>query len=132
MKRRNTPAKQEVLTMFETTDTALSQDMIEQEMKGRADRATIYRILNSFCEDGIIHKITSEEGKQYYALCTTCGDHAHHHNHFHFKCTSCSTVECLKEEIVVSLPAGYSLTSANFWLSGQCKSCNQPNKRATR
>ena len=32
MKRRNTPAKNEILKMFKSADTALSQDMIEQKI----------------------------------------------------------------------------------------------------
>lgn len=63
MQRRNTPAKQEILLMLQDAHSALSQDMIEQQMKGTVDRVTIYRVLNSFCEDGIVHKIVSDEGK---------------------------------------------------------------------
>ena len=58
MKRRNTPAKNEILNMFHEARTALSQDMIELQMKGSIDRVTIYRVLNSFCEDGLIHRVT--------------------------------------------------------------------------
>ncbi|MEP6712307.1 MAG: transcriptional repressor, partial [Ferruginibacter sp.] len=60
MKRRNTPAKQIILEIFEESDSALSQDIIEQKMKGSVDRVTIFRILNSFCEDGITHRVTSD------------------------------------------------------------------------
>lgn len=124
MKRRNTPAKNEILGMFHEAQTALSQDMIELRMKGSIDRVTIYRVLNSFCEDGLIHRITSEEGKNYYALCNTCEEKAHHHNHFHFRCLNCNTVECLDNEVLVPLPKGYSLKDINCWLSGICKNCH--------
>ena len=72
MKRRNTPAKNEVLMLLKNSASAQSQDMIEEQMNGKMDRVTIYRILNSFYEDGIVHRITSDEGKHYYALCNTC------------------------------------------------------------
>src|SRR5690606_18086591 len=114
MKRRNTPAKNEILTLFENADTALSQDMIEQQMEGRIDRVTIYRILNSFFEDGLIHRITSDEGKHYYALCTSCDKEDHQHNHFHFRCLSCNTVECLKYETDIPLPKGYVMENVNL------------------
>lgn len=109
--------------MFRESGTALSQDMIESRIKSRMDRVTIYRVLNSFCEDGILHRITSEEGKNYYALCDSCEEHHHHHNHFHFRCLGCSVVECLDEEVHVPLPKGYSLENINCWVSGYCKNC---------
>ena len=121
MMRRNTPAKQRVLRLFEESDTALSQDIIEQQMKGEVDRVTIYRILNSFCEDGILHRVTSDDGKSYYALCINCQEHQHHHDHFHFKCLNCGKVECLKEEVRVKLPKGYRFETMNCWVSGYCK-----------
>lgn len=124
MKRRNTPAKQQVLEIFKESRTALSQDIIEHQVKGEINRVTIYRILNSFCEDGVIHKVTSDDGKNYYALCVKCKDHHHKHDHFHFKCTNCGKVECLKDEVKVKLPLGYTFESMNCLVSGICGSCN--------
>lgn len=124
MKRRNTPAKSEILAIFEGAEVALSQDMIEQKIEGNIDRVTIYRILNSFYEDGIVHRITSDEGKHYYALCSTCKAEDHRHNHFHFRCLSCNTVECLKQETSIPLPKGYVMEDVNLLISGYCNSCS--------
>jgi Fur family ferric uptake transcriptional regulator len=124
MKRRNTPAKQSILAMFEQSGFALSQDMIEQKMNGETDRVTIYRILNSFCEDGITHRIASDDGKNYYALCKNCDQQQHDHDHFHFKCLHCQKVECLKEHITIKLPEGYKTQSINCWISGYCSTCS--------
>jgi len=124
MKRRNTPAKQKVLTLFEKMGLALSQDMIEQKMNGEMDRVTIYRILNNFCEDGILHRVASDNGKNYYALCTKCEEDHHNHDHFHFRCLSCDKVECLKEEVHLKLPRGYRAANMNCWISGYCRTCN--------
>lgn len=108
--------------MLEQSDTALSQDMIEQQMKGEMDRVTIYRVLNSFCEDGITHKIMSDDGKNYYALCNGCNEN-HIHDHVHFKCLNCMKVECMKEDVIVQLPTGYRAVHMNCWVSGYCDSC---------
>ncbi|SFB72609.1 Fur family transcriptional regulator, ferric uptake regulator [Flexibacter flexilis DSM 6793] len=35
----------------------MSSDAIEQKIDVAIDRATIYRVLNRFCEDGLVHKI---------------------------------------------------------------------------
>jgi Fur family ferric uptake transcriptional regulator len=123
VKRRNTPAKQEILKILSDNHTALSQDMIEEKLTIPADRVTIYRILNSFCKDGITHKVVAEDGKSYFALCNTCSTHNHHHDHFHFKCSVCNNIECLKQTIDISLPKGYSVTDMNCIVNGICAKC---------
>jgi|SRR5215217_949358 len=123
MKRRNTPVKQAILGMLEQSATALSQDMIEKDLDIAADKVTIYRVLNSFCEDGIVHRAVSEEGKSYYALCKGCKGEKHVHNHFHFKCIRCEKVECLQERVAIKLPERYTFATMNCWVSGYCKDC---------
>lgn len=123
MKRRNTPLKQALLELLEQSGSALSQDMIEQRLQVAADKVTIYRMLNRFCEDGIAHRAVSEGGKNYYALCRGCNAHQHTHDHFHFKCICCEKVECLNDRIIVHLPDGYKALNMNCWVSGYCSAC---------
>ena len=125
MKRRNTPAKTAILTMLQDAGSALSQDMIEEKVKGEMDRVTIYRVLNSFCEDGVTHRILADNGKYYFALCLNCEEHKHTHDHFHFRCLKCEKVECLKEAVTTTLPAGYVQKSISSWVTGYCKDCSQ-------
>lgn len=98
--------------------------MIQAEVGDAIDRATIYRVLNSFSEDGIVHQIVGDDGKQYFALCVQCERKGHQHNHFHFRCLACGTVECLEHEIDVSLPAGYVAERFNGFISGYCNKCS--------
>lgn len=123
MKRRNTASKQQILTMLESSDSALSHEMIQSEIKN-IDRATIYRVLNRFCEDGLVHRVIGDDGKQYFALCTNCENKNHNHNHFHFRCLNCGTVECLDAEMNVLLPAGYQPKKINGFISGHCNKCH--------
>jgi len=123
MKRRSTPAKQAVLDILKSSKVALSQEDIEQKVKGTMDRVTVYRILNSFCEDGYTHKILSDDGKYYFAICLNCTEKKHQHNHFHFRCLNCQQVECLSENVNVQLPKGYELVHINCLLTGYCKNC---------
>lgn len=123
--RRNTASKQLVLDLLKTSESALSQDALEEKVRDKMDRVTIYRVLNRFVEDGIAHRFVSDEGKYYYALCTGCkGDH-HAHEHVHFRCLSCNKVECLPYKLSPRMPEGYVPVQANYWVSGYCKDCSK-------
>ncbi|MDF2932383.1 MAG: transcriptional repressor [Chryseobacterium sp.] len=123
MKRRSTPTKEAVLTLLTNTGKAMSQDAIEKKIQLNIDRATIYRVLNRFCEDGILHRIVAEDGKQYFAVCIRCDEKKLADHHFHFRCTACQTIECLPVPVQFSLPQGYHVESVNCILTGICKDC---------
>jgi hypothetical protein len=73
MKRRETQSKTEILEALKASGRALSHDMIQDSLNTSIDRATIYRVLNSFCEDGKVHKIVGDDGNQYFAFWPNCG-----------------------------------------------------------
>lgn len=102
---------------------ALSHDNLQTMIEENLDRATIYRILNRLHDDGVVHRIVADDGKQYFALCADCSDEAHQHDHYHFRCQNCDTVECLASEISVKLPPGYQATNFNGVISGLCARC---------
>lgn len=124
MKRRNTSTQEAVLSVLNSKRRAMSQDAIVKLMKVKADRATIYRILNRFCEDEIVHKIVADDGKQYFALCVKCNDVPDLGNHFHFRCTKCETIECLQTLVEFSVPNKYLVQKMNCVLVGICKDCS--------
>lgn len=124
MKRRNTPAKEAVLNLLSQTQRAMSHDAIEQEINMGMNRATIYRVLNQFCEDGIVHKVVAEDGKQYFAVCSDCKGKRISKHHFHFRCTTCLTIECLEESVHFSIPKGYRVEDVNCLLTGTCLKCS--------
>jgi iron complex outermembrane receptor protein len=123
--RRNTKTKQLVMNVLEDANSALCHEDIEQRLSEKMDRVTIYRILQSFCEEGKAHKIINNEGKAYYALCHDCSCGNHHDNHPHFHCISCDTITCVEQPIVQQeLPAGYKAVSMSSLISGYCKKCS--------
>lgn len=101
----------------------MSQEAIMKQVGISIDRATVYRVLNRFCEDGILHKIVAEDGKQYFAVCIRCEEKKLADHHFHFRCTVCDTIECLPNEVQFSLVKGYVVESVNCILTGICKDC---------
>ncbi|RZK11408.1 MAG: transcriptional repressor [Flavobacterium sp.] len=123
MIRRTTPTKEAVMAVLTATPKALSQDAIVQKIEIGIDRATIYRVLNQFCEDGMVHRIVADDGKQYFAVCRKCDQQQLPDNHFHFRCTSCQTIECLPAVVNFSLPLNYSVEKVNCVLIGVCKDC---------
>jgi Fur family ferric uptake transcriptional regulator len=124
MKRRNTATQEAVLSVLTSKRRAMSQDAIVKQMDVSADRATIYRILNRFCEDEIVHKIVADDGKQYFAVCVKCDEKTMPVNHFHFRCTKCETIECLPTLVEFSIPEKYVVQQMNCVLVGVCKDCS--------
>jgi iron complex outermembrane receptor protein len=122
--KRNTKTKEMVMSVMESSNTALCHEDIERQLSGTIDRVTIYRILQGFCDDGKAHKIIGDDGKTYYALCHDCAEGEHHDNHLHFRCLQCETVTCLDEvRVTPELPQGYSLSSVTVFASGLCAKC---------
>lgn len=101
----------------------MSQDAIIEQMDVVADRATVYRILNQFCEDQIVHKMVADDGKQYFAVCIKCDKKTIPDNHFHFRCTECETIECLPSMVEFTVPKKYKVYRMNCVLIGVCKDC---------
>lgn len=124
MKRRNTATKQAVMAILTDSDRALSQEAIFNRLLIEADRATIYRILNRFCADNVLHKIIGDDGNFYFAINLICEKTRHNQNHFHFRCTSCEKIECLPDLIPLTVPSGYVMMNMNCMLSGLCKNCS--------
>jgi Fur family transcriptional regulator, ferric uptake regulator len=124
---RTTPSRQEILHLFLKKDYALSHGDIEKEIDNSLDRVTVYRTLKTFLDRGLIHKVLDDEGALKYALCNeACSMAGHHHNHVHFKCTTCGQTNCLDVEIPpVKLPKGYKPKELNVLIQGVCENCNQ-------
>ena len=125
MARRKTQSTTEILSALKSADSAMSHQMIEEALSIEVDRATIYRVLNRFHEDGLVHRVIGENGKQYFALCDSCEKSDHNHDHFHFRCKKCGKVECLSKEIEIRLPEGYISENFNGMIVGTCSGCSE-------
>lgn len=121
---RITDCRIDVLNIFHHTSHALSFKDLEDALSD-FDRVTLYRTLNSFIEKGILHRIPDASGFASYALCQDrCTSTAHIHDHVHFKCDDCGTIECIEDKHVPHVQvAGYLIKEANLILNGKCKTC---------
>lgn len=123
---RRTQIRLEILQLFMQQDHALSVSDLEKMVKSSHDRVTLYRALNSFEENGIIHQTPDKSGNMRYALCAEgCSGHDHKDEHAHFICDECNQTYCLQEVKVpnVKLSEEYQLSSVSYTMSGICKDC---------
>ncbi|GAB1447887.1 MAG: transcriptional repressor [Bacteroidia bacterium] len=123
---KKTPARLTVLRLLSQSGFAVGFAELEQALGELADKVTLYRLLKSFEDKGIIHKTIDPEGFPKYALCQDdCGTHRHVDRHIHFSCTQCKKTSCLPHVSIptVILPEGYLAEAFQFNISGICKSC---------
>ncbi len=121
---RHTACREAVLAYFMSQNSALSHGNLEKDL-ATFDRVTIYRTLKTYLEKGILHKVLAEDGLR-YALCKeVCASHGHHHDHVHFKCTTCGKIICLDQINVpaIVLPTGFVRHELNLLIQGVCNKC---------
>lgn len=124
MSRRKTNTQQAILSILQSESEALNHEGISARLAEPMDRGTIYRILNRFLDDGLVHRVVADDGRQYFATCEDgCSHDRADHGHLHFRCVICDKVECLTEPVDFKLPAGYRADNYNIMLSGSCDSC---------
>ncbi len=123
MNRRSTKPTLAIRALFDDVREALSYDMIVDRLDAPPNKATVYRILNRLCADGVVHRVLGTDATQYFAPCQSCTAEEHRHRHFHFQCTNCGKIECLEAEIPASVPAGYQIAEVDALISGQCRDC---------
>jgi len=117
-----------VLDVISTKVSAISQPELEKILGAEIDRVTLYRILSSFEEKGILHKVFDLNGTATYAFCSTkCTTDHHHDQHVHFICSVCNSVFCLDEIALpkIKLPSNFSLHSIAINAVGLCSQCQE-------
>ena len=123
---RVTQPRLRVLEIIDTKKSAISQPDLEKILGNEIDRVTLYRILGSFEEKGIVHKVFDLNGTATYAICSTaCTAHHHHDQHVHFICSTCNSVFCLNEISLpgIVIPTNFSLHSVAINAVGLCDKC---------
>ncbi|KGE13680.1 Fur family transcriptional regulator [Sphingobacterium deserti] len=123
-----TPHRLRVLQEITHKDAAISQPDLEKIVGKDIDRVTLYRILSSFEDKGIVHKIFDLNGTATYAICSAeCSADHHHDQHVHFICSVCNSVFCLQEISLpkIPVPPNFTLHSIALNAVGLCDSCQK-------
>lgn len=121
---RNTRPQKEVLHLLKERDGTLTADEILEALPIKVNKSTVYRILERFVKSGLLHFVTGQDGKAYYALCQNCDEEHEIHNHIHFQCENCGLVECLPHTLKLPQLPDYIVRETQFLMVGLCRNCS--------
>lgn len=101
-----------------------SQEEVAHRLgKNRFNKVTIYRVLESFCEAGLVHKVFMGERAWRFELANRCiGVRCHPH----FTCKKCGETQCLTNlsfPVVKGLKKGFVVHRQQVRLEGLCPAC---------
>ena len=120
---RVTDSRKRILALLLSEKNAITHREIESRFSNdQLDRVTLYRVLQWLVDNGLIHKITSDDHVWRYHA----NQDAYRHQHAHFKCTKCAKVVCLEDmpsDRKLSLPAGYRFQTIELTVKGLCEHC---------
>ncbi len=120
-----TPARLGVLKVLENAETPLDIATITSYLKKqkiKADKVTVFRIINAFTEKGIVKSIHFNEGRLRF-------EHAGAADHHHFICEKCGHIEDISDchidqlEKEINNKKGLLIKRHSLEFFGICKSC---------
>lgn len=122
---KNSPVR--VLVYSTLFDAGRPMSGLEIELKlSTVDRSTITRVLNTFMDARLLHRIYDGSGATKYEVCrVNFGEDSDEHAHFH--CRKCGKTICLEQSAVppFGLPEGYKPESTQLVVTGLCPDCNK-------
>lgn len=122
-----TPIRLGVLALLEETQTPLDIATLLKKLKTKkisADPATVFRIMNSFVEKGLVRELNFHEGKTRYELSSSA-------DHHHLICQSCGSIEDISDCHITALEAEiqkkkhFLIKSHSLEFFGLCRNCQK-------
>ncbi|HEY3182658.1 MAG TPA: Fur family transcriptional regulator [Gaiellaceae bacterium] len=116
------PARSAVIDFLAGQDCCLGAQEIHQRLGGRAGLASVYRILETLAERGLVQRVDVGDGIARYEV---HGDEHHHH----LICDDCGKVEAFEDERLeaaireVEARSGYAIAAHDVVLRGACTAC---------
>ena len=94
---------------------------------GTVNKSTIFRTLNLFQEQLLIHGIDDGTGSIKYSLCHDDCMCRPGESHVHFNCNRCKNTFCLENIAIppIKLPERFLGESVNFVIKGHCDRCSR-------
>lgn len=123
-KIRRTKTVNLVLSEFQKEEGAIAVTELVQRFKNKANKTTIYRILERLCEEDVLHSFIGPDGLKWYAECH-CPMHKKHDDfHPHLDCDECGKIRCIDFEIPTPKNLKVKLDMSEVLLKGTCEKCN--------
>ncbi len=125
---KKTTFRKELYLLFYNSKNSLSVKYISEKFSSSVDKASVYRALDSFERNGLIHKVPDKNNLLRYSLCQSeCKPESHSHDHAHLLCYECDETFCLNDfEFSLSKThKGFKIKNYNIILEGYCDSCKE-------
>ena len=120
---RKTKSVEALLEVFKQSEHAISVVDLVRQVKQDMNKTTVYRILDRFEQDGIVHSFLGKNGLRWYAKCQSCSSDHHIDLHPHFQCENCGKIECLDTNFSIPSISNHTVESAQLLLIGRCEEC---------
>lgn len=93
---------------------------------GSMDKASIFRVLELFARNDVVHVIEDGSRSLKYELCHSSDHHSVADQHVHFYCERCRETYCFDEIGVpsVEIPEGFRPHAVNYMIKGICPDCS--------
>ena len=128
-KLKATSARVNLLLKMAKYGSAMSHSTIHKQLN-LVDRVTLYRTIEILKEKDVIHKAFQEGNDVYYAISKRdCSEDHKCHEHIHFKCSICNTIQCeeVEQTLALSLP-NYLIQKVSINVEGICNKCYVGNQ----
>jgi Fur family ferric uptake transcriptional regulator len=126
---RRTPVRTGVLDILAQERQPLSAQQILEKLPEGTDNVTLYRTLQTFAEKKLVHRVRGDDQVWRYGIGSARD--ATRHEHAHFVCDECGTVECLDDAPAprearkkYKMRNGYRVEYSEVLLHGTCRECH--------
>lgn len=122
---RSTRPRLLVLSALELEGRPMSPRELASLLEGTMDRVTVYRVLGSLKEAGLLHRVRGTDGVLRFSL-NFSGPGRCEGGHAHFLCELCGRMFCLEEVPIprVKAPPGFRVKGKQFVVYGLCEACD--------
>jgi len=122
--RRTGPRLAVLGVLLEAGKPVMHEQITARLAKAAPDKVTIYRVLKSFVEAGLVHMAFLRDRAQHFELADRCTSSQCHP---HFTCTSCDQIHCLTDTDMpmAKPPAGFTIHHQRIQLEGLCPNCSE-------
>lgn len=127
-----TPQRLAVLHILIEAERPMAAGDVLERMDGtlKINRVTVYRIMTTLKQKGVIREIPTGDGINYYEMACI-----HNPNHPHFYCTGCKTMTCLApltQSQIEHLTGGaqhFTIEGLSVSITGLCEACRKGRRR---